>query len=169
MACISPGFWLLLPAVILLESVVAFIVLRKGLWFALKISTLANVISTLAGMLLNRLLSIILQPVANSASHYLPNNNNLFQGFAITAVLAPFGLTSNHAWWSSQVVLCWILLLVPFFLLSVWLEAWVARKVLKKDERLATRWSWCANIASYALIIGLFWRIFGLTWWWLER
>ena len=173
LACISPGFWLVLPAVVLVEAVVAFVILRRGTWVALKVSAVSNLASTLVGMVLSRLLVLVLIPLASQVQTFAPRGHvpaTLLQKFAFNVVSAPMGLGTSPDRWSTEVMLCWAILLVPFFLLSVWVEWWVARRMLRKEDRgLATRWAWCANIVSYALILGMFWRLFGLTWWWLER
>lgn len=78
---------------------------------------------------------------------------------------------AGRSWfhWFFGVMACWAVLLLPFFLVSVWIERWIAARMLPKEDRpLAVRWSWIANISSYALILVFFFVPMILSWWCLE-
>lgn len=179
--CISPGFWLLLPAVIVLEAILALVVLRKGVWKAVKIAALANAFSTLVGVPVRWLLGLLLYDVADHFAHQIiavmrstnPDttwaSGTFIQKFAVTVFIAPMGLAPDgvREFW---IRLSWGVLLVPFFLLSVCLERWVAVKLLKKEERKRVwLWAFLANATSYALIFAGFWHLWGFSWWWMGR
>lgn len=66
MACISPGFWLMLPAIIILEALIALRILRKGAWVAFKVAAVANLASTLAGIPLRLIITAALTPLFKS-------------------------------------------------------------------------------------------------------
>ena len=60
--------------------------------------------------------------------------------------------------------------LAPFFLLSVWSGRWIARRLVRKeDRRLAARWAWVANAASYLLILAALQPFFRFTLQWLDH
>lgn len=177
-ACVDTGFWLLLPIVILVEGIVALIVLRKGIWTAAKVSVTANLLSTLAGIPLSWLIKSTLKPVANQfvvslynarmQGHEIWWSATPLQKLSVTLFSQPMcpAPISVRMWW---IWISWAILLVPLFLLSVWIERLVAQKLLgKTEQRLATRWAWIANAVSYAAIYAGFLNIWGFTWWFLD-
>lgn len=176
-ACISPGLWLLLPAVIVVESVIALFVLRRGLWTALKVATVSNLFSSLVGMPLTSLVVWALSPAGHRLMERMYNHgadldaawnsSTLFQKFAVS-VMGVIGAGPDKGT-MLRIWLCWGLLLIPFFLLSVLSEWWVAKLLLKKeDKRLARRWAWIANGVSYISIYGSFHFLFAFTWRFLD-
>lgn len=177
-SCVYPGFWLLLPLVIVLEAVIALVVFRRGVWVAVKVAAIANVASTLVGVPLRCLLVWVLSAPADRMDAMLDAGDvhaawraaSSVQKIAVSILSAPVGGGWDPAGWELRVRLTWGLLLMPFLILSVLTEWWVARRVLPKDRRrLAMRWSLLANAASYCAIFAVFWWLFGWTWWWLDR
>ncbi len=177
-ACVHPGLWLVLPIVMLFEGAVGIFVFRWKVGTAAKITLFGNVLSTLAGIPFKWLLVWSLSPVASSFASIVRHshdsvaawqNGTAVQKLAIAVTelpmvgWGPFG-HQMHVW------LYWSVLLIPFFLLSVWVEWRVAVKILGRASRTrAARWAWIANGLSYALIAGLFWHIYAYTWWWTSR
>lgn len=172
-ACISPGLWLLLPAVMVVESIVAMVVLRRGVRTAVKVTVLANLLSSLVGMLLTSIVVWLLNPTAHRLMEMMYNHgadlnaawnsSTLFQKFAVS-VMGVIGAGPDKGT-MIRIWLCWGLLLIPFFFLSVLSEWWIAKLLLKKeDKRLAKRWAWIANGVSYIAIYGSFHFLFAFTW-----
>lgn len=168
-----PGFWMLLPAIMLLEWAMALFVLRKGAWIAAKVAVVANIFSTLVGIPIKAVLVTAMIQAVNQSPFTLTEESwrllNPLQKFLIAVVgSAPFGV----GWRSPlefEVVLMayWGLLLLPFLLLSVWTEWLVAKRLLAKgDRRLARRWAWLANLVSYAALFALISLLFTISAWW---
>lgn len=154
-----PGFWMLLPAVILLEWAIAILIIKKGAWVAVKVAAISNGISTLLGIPLKSILVAALIPVVSQITHFKGEESwkmlSPFQKFA----LAIIGSTPIGVGWRSPAEfelvlrLYWGLLLLPFFFLSVWIEWLVAKRLLHKDgKHLARRWAWAANLVSYLMV-----------------
>lgn len=173
-ALVSPGFWLILPLVILLESFVALLILRKRIWIALKVAVISNIVSTVAGVPLRWLVVLALTPYANHQSAVCNTAAKYASGstigkFAFTIVDAPWGLGGTQEKWFSELTICWGILLIPFLLLSVLIEGLVADKLVsKEDKKRAHYWAWTANIISYILLFLMFSRMFGFVWNWLD-
>lgn len=178
-ACIHPGLWLALPVVILLEGLVAAFVLRWKLGTATKVVVIGNLLSTLAGMPLKWLLVWGLTPTASdflSAILRARNplvtweNGTLLQKLAIGLINLPMDGWGPESSSLTRGWHYWCVLLIPFFLLSVLVEWRVAVRLVAKENRTrAALWAWTANGLSYALLVGLFWRLYGYTWWWVAR
>lgn len=178
-ACIHPGLWLALPAVIVVEGLVAVVIMRWKPSTAARVALLCNLLSTLAGIPLKWLLVWGLTPMASSFLSVIlrarnpletRENGTLFQKLAIGVIDLPMDGWGPSASSLTRGWHYWCVLLIPFFLLSVWVEWYAARKLLGRNERSrAAIWAWIANGVSYALLAGLFWRFYFYTWWWIAR
>jgi len=124
--------WIALIFVIIIEAVIARRVIglrRRSAFFR---SALANVASTVAGAFFSWGFFLVLERAAAELG-YLP------YGDAFDWVVPIVG----------------IVLLIPFFFISVFVERWafdVKRKLDKSQVRL---WSWKANLVTYGIILCL--------------
>jgi hypothetical protein len=143
-----PAAGLLLLPIILIEALVARRVLRLSFRAAFRIAGLANLASTAVGIPLTWLVVLLLQLGAMLA---MKNSAAPALGWLIMGVLpALIGPPRTM-----MGVVCPILVLcVPFFFTSVWIEARFAKWLLPADRDADARcWSWQANLLSYALIL----------------
>lgn len=124
--------WIALIFVIIIEALIARRVIglrRRSAFFR---SALANVASTVAGAFFSWGFFLVLERAAAELG-YLP------YGDAFDWVVPIVG----------------IVLLIPFFFISVFVERWafdVKRKLDKSQVRL---WSWKANLVTYGIILCL--------------
>ncbi|MHB0999139.1 MAG: hypothetical protein ACYC27_07825 [Armatimonadota bacterium] len=175
-ACISPAFWFLLPFVIIIEGIIAALVIRRGAWIAIKVAALSNIFSTLCGVPLRLLLTSVFVYCANLSQFAdklyafgtepdllaIWDSGMIIQKIAFSIVSPPGFIPGNgNIFWSW---LSWGILLVPFFLISVLTEYWIALKLLK-NKKLALRWAWISNAVTYIAIFALHYIIWGYTWW----
>jgi len=146
LGAVWPGSWAGLLLIIPVEAVIGVCFIGFGRKQAVKISTYANLISTLLGI---PLAYIGLIMVAVLTEHWGEGSNSgLDRLYDVT--LGSAGGFEYPDWTApcARMFLC-----IPFFFVSVWSEYLLARKMLPKDDRpRALRWSWRANITSYSLI-----------------
>jgi tetratricopeptide (TPR) repeat protein len=122
-----PIWAVLLLFIVPLEAKIAEKVFELPLLACLKISTLANLASTVAGVLITCASLLCCEVVS------IKNPNTLWI----------FNL--NELLWC-----------IPCFYLSVWIEAVVAAKVVQPAlQKMAHQWAWRANIASYSILAAL--------------
>jgi len=133
-----PVFGIALIPVVIIE----WLVMKKnlshlGLWKLFRVTFYSNSLSTLLGIPLAWFVMLALQFVVSGDSGgiaWLPPPESLFPG-----------VTS----------LTFLVLLVPFFIVSYWMEKWVTCRLLKKmcgDEALVTKSVWRGNIYSYGFL-----------------
>ncbi len=109
---------LLAPATLIIETIVAWRILKVSLVKCLAVAIVANAVSG-------------------------------FVGFVLASFVQVPGLRRSDEALKVLMVLC-----VPLCLLSIWIEASVARYLLPLDRRpRALRWAVEANLASYAMIV----------------
>ena len=155
LAYLWPGFWVALPLVILIETVVATRVLNESWRRALKLSGIANLASTLLGIPMTWLLLLVVQGLTLRLSGVGGRGSHIprWLDLLLLPVMAPLGVplhpADDAAW---HVVASAIWLCGMFFLASVWLEARVVSWRSGISQVDARRWSWRANAASYGII-----------------
>jgi len=128
--------WVLLIPIVLVEGVVARRVLSLPLGRCFKISVVANLVSTAIGIPLVWLDALV---------------------EAVMAIpIAPAWIRpSGGGWWVGAATL--LALCVPCFFASVYVERWVARKLVAPElHPRVDSWSWRANLISYSGILLLF-------------
>ncbi|HEV3074437.1 MAG TPA: hypothetical protein VHB47_08480 [Thermoanaerobaculia bacterium] len=148
---VYPALVLLLLPIILLEALPARTVLGCSLPTALKLSATANALSALVGVPVTWLALLLVEFAAMAIFSLFPQPPRILGeilGFSLgSAWINPV----QHEWpiYVAAMVLC-----VPFYFMSVWVEARVARRVLPSaaDEAIR-RWSRQANLLSYSLIL----------------
>jgi hypothetical protein len=151
LAVVWPVMWLAFLPVVAIESLVAQKSLGLQFRRALVVTAAANAVSTLVGIPVTWfvLLGIEWMPYFIG----IPDNAHWQTAIAVTtqwAWISPFGnlgITIPIA----AIVLC-----IPFYCVSVWVEYLVARRMVPNDFRQVRRFSWWANFWSYTAIV-VFW------------
>ena len=116
----------------------------------------ANIVSTLAGIVLTSLMfysgAAVLQMWGLHTPVWGLEKLTLIQKMVVIVTQGgPLLLPSGWSWTllASALVLC-----IPSFFVSVWLEYLVGRAFFSKEQRgLVLRWAWIANACSYIFIL----------------
>jgi hypothetical protein len=142
--------WLTIIPVIIVETIVAMWLLRWRTGFALRHVSLANTVSMLLGFPLMWFLSVLVSILIGETGWGDGSIIGVLRG---PAWLGP-GYIPDLGW---AVPFALIVLCVPFFLMSWWIEYLVLFRIAaegKQEERVAIRtYAWKANLASYALLV----------------
>lgn len=146
-----PASWMLLFAIIPVESFVAHRLLHIGWKKSFLAVTVANLASTLLGIPITWLLLVGLQMVLGGGGAYgLETDMNKILAVTLQSPwLIPYEQDLSWMIPAAAAVLC-----VPFLFMSVVVEYFVVRRfIAREDWRLVWRWSWIANAITYGLII----------------
>jgi hypothetical protein len=155
--------WASLLVIIPLEAFVA--TRRMGTSWArsLKVAAIANLASTVVGVPLTWLVlaaaEISLQYAGSLLAPHAGPQHPLspLAGIAVGAVnmvmMAPWVVPYEESlYWmvpTAALILC-----VPFFFVSVWVEYLIARRMMGREHATQTRdWAWRANLWSYSLLV----------------
>ncbi len=144
--------WFTVIPVSLVETVIAMRVLRWPFLFAVQWVTVANLFTMLLGIPLTWFVVTLLTAFTGGGGWGHGSIDGVLKS---RGWLGP-GYVGDMAW---AVPLGLIVLCVPFFLMSWWLEyvflcAFVARG--NRDARISLRdYAWKANFASYVLLVAL--------------
>jgi hypothetical protein len=149
---IWPASWILLLPIVLVEAAIAYRLLGLKARRSLLVSAVANTVSTLVGIPLTWAVLAAAEILATKGgrAYGLYTWPRRLLAFTVQAPwLVPY---EEHLDWlipAAAIVLC-----IPFFFVSVYLEYQVARRVLKEigPERVR-HWSWRANLATYGAIV----------------
>jgi hypothetical protein len=115
----------LIPAILLVETIVAKRVLQLSWIRSCAVTLIANVASAMVGL-------------------------------PLTSLLVSQGMRSIWHPAGDRSLMALMALGLPCFLVSVWVEALVARRLVPEDRRVSCRrWSVEANLASYLMIEGV--------------
>lgn len=148
---VALGWFSIIP-VVLLEMAVAKFLLHWRLADALKWVSAANLVSTLVGMPLAWFLTAIVSDFTGGARW---GDGSIAGVLRSPAWLGP-GYVGDLRW---AVPLGLILLCVPCFFVSWWVEFGVLRGIVPASARESGRslWAyvWKANLASYCLLVSL--------------
>lgn len=163
---------LLLIPIIFVEAIVIRRRLRCAeMWPVLRVTAVANVVSTILGIPLTGAGYLLLVILSGSQNHFVKA--------AFEAVVWPWGASSavTRAWAVPLADLVFLVLLVPYFLVSVWSERKVMERMLPvaaeasifqipsilvspptpMAEALPLREAvWVANVVSYVVMFGVF-------------
>ena len=147
-----PASWVLLPVIIILEALVAKHMLHVG-WKSLKISAVANIVSTIVGIPITWFMllvgEIVLMKLPLQGVHLPSSVGGILTIVLISPWLIPDDQNMHWMVYAAAAAHC-----IPFFFMSVWCECKVACLLLKEQPRkVIKRWAWRANLWSYGLII----------------
>jgi len=126
---------LALPIVIIIEALYCSRILKTKIGITFVAATVANVISTLVGLPLYSFRVY----TSHGAPMLDPEGHEFF----------PY---PNENWKFSAAIL---LLLIPTFFVSVFIERWIYQWILKKrtEETRFLRMSWLIHLASYTFLV----------------
>jgi hypothetical protein len=149
-----PASWLLLIPVIGVEAICARKIMLASWKDSLKVSAVANAVSTLLGIPLTwAALVFVFAIFAFLADKILPDQATMIVALPLYSTWLP--PVRNSLGWlvpAAAAILC-----IPFFFTSVWLERKIARRMLRDVSADTIRlWSWRANQWTYApIFVGL--------------
>ena len=148
---IMPAFAIALLPIILVESLYISRRLALSLVLTAKIATVANLVSTVAGIPLTWLILVVAQIATGGGSAY--GVDTLAGKILAVTWQAPWLIPyENEMDWMIPVAS--IVLLVPFFFVSWWVEYRVTRKMLKNAASATLKSTICrANLISYCLLV----------------
>jgi hypothetical protein len=139
-----PGMILLLLPVIAIEAVVLRLRLSLPLQRALKVSGVANVVSMLAGIpatwFVLTLCEMGFMAAADALTNPARSQDSAMERIVAVIVTAPWLPPPEGGLW--RVPLAILILLVPFFLVSVWVEGLVAKRMLRDVSNDLESRSW---------------------------
>lgn len=149
-----PASWLLLLLIVPIEAAVARRVLGVDQPKAWKMTGVANLVSSLAGIPITWFLLVILQLAAGGGT--APGIDTLQQKIYAVTVQSPWLIPYGGEDLQWMVPTATAVLCVPFFFMSVWIEYLTARRYFERDRRRdVLRWAWSANALSYGFLVGL--------------
>jgi hypothetical protein len=144
--------WFAIIPVVFIETVIAVWMLRWRFLFALRWVFLANALTMLLGIPATWFLCVLTELATGGGGW---GDGSIVGVFRSPAWLGP-GYVPEMRW---AVPLGLIVLCVPFFLMSWWIEyafLYAVAAKLDKDARIPIRrYAWKANLASYAFLVGL--------------
>lgn len=146
---VMPAAIVLLPAIIVLEAAIGWRVAACSFGRALRTSTLANLVSTLAGVPLTWGALALPQVFLWGGAEGLETRwQRIFAVTVQSPWLIPYEGDLHWMVPAAAMTLC-----LFFFFASVWVEYLVIRRLTPDVERrLVGRWAWLGNVASYALL-----------------
>jgi len=152
LAVVWPGSWILFIPITILEAAVAKKVFSINWKQSLKVSAIANVTSSVAGIPITWLALMLPFGLFSAAVFYLP-----FPESTKNYLMIPFyalwlpPITAKQAW---MVPLSATILCLPFFYASLIIETRVAEKMLAAFQiEIIRKWAWKANVYSYGAIV----------------
>jgi hypothetical protein len=144
--------WFAIIPVVLSETVLAKVLLRWRLVDALRWVSLANGVSTLLGIPIAWFLAVVMSALTGGGGW---GDGSVIGVLRSPAWLGP-GYIKDLGW---AIPLALIVLCVPCFFISWWVEFAVLRRVVPDSARDPGRslwaYAWKANVASYCLLVSL--------------
>jgi len=148
-----PAAWALLVPVVLLEAEVARRRLALPYRDGLRVAGVANAVSTFVGIPVTWGVLVVVELVATGGRAL--GLGTLAGRIAAVTVQSPW-LIPYEADLDWMIPVAALVLCVPFFFMSVFVEAFIARRLLASHAPAHVRsWSWRANLASYGAIVAL--------------
>lgn len=147
-----PVAWVFLVPVIVIEAVAFYFIVNRSCWSSIKVSSIANVITTILGIPVTWVLLVLFQCVigGGSARGIYTVSEKVYAVTVQSPWLIPYEEELKWMCPAAAAFLC-----IPFFFMSVFVEYVVAKKLSKsKDSGLTKRWAWIANLLSYSILFG---------------
>lgn len=169
LAIVWPVFWLALIPIIFIEWRVLKRVLlgfsSKRLFY---VAAFSNFLSTLIGIPVAWAclvgIEIAGHPLGTTGT--FPSLNTFWQFVLGVTIQAPWLIPyEDQFYW--MIPTAFLVLLIPFFFISYWIEAFITLKCLKKDRAtpaVIKKAVWKANLQSYAFLflLNVFFLIYGI-------
>ncbi|WP_159875572.1 hypothetical protein [Aquitalea denitrificans] len=153
--------------IVLIESLVICKILNVRWKLSVKVAFLANLVSSVAGIPLAWFILLLFEFTASDvflkwglSNSYPPSG---VRGFEAIILTAPWLGQTNDNW---SVPFAVIVLLIPFFLVSCWIESWYAAKWLSPSNvKNGVKAMWWANAASYLFLLAMcsIWLIWAIS------
>jgi hypothetical protein len=151
LAIIWPASWILIIPIILVEALIARKIIGNPLKQSLIASTAANAFSTFIGLPICWGLLLGIEFITTHGGRAYGLGSYWSKALAIT-LQAPWLIPyESDLYW--MIPAAAIVLLIPFFFMSVFSERWLFRKITKCSKSESNRWGWEANGFSYGVII----------------
>ena len=153
LAVVWPLAWLTFIPVVLVESAVALKGLGLGYRRSLVVTAAANAASTLVGIPVTWFACVVIEIMLGGGTWQAIDTpaQKMLAVFSQAAWLCPYEHDLSWMIPAAAIILC-----VPFYLVSVWIEYAVVRRMVAYPPHQVRRFCWLANLASYSLII-IFW------------
>jgi hypothetical protein len=152
LALIWPASWVLFIPVVAIEAWLARKIVGLSVKQSVLASAVANAVSTLVGIPLVWALLVLFEMfILSNGGRALGIDSFWQRVYAVTVQAAWLIPYESELHW--MVPLAAIVLLVPFFFASVFLERLVFRRFCSSSPELARRWSWVANGATYCFML----------------
>jgi hypothetical protein len=150
-----PAAWLLLIPIVLFEAFLAHKIIHVDFKKAIKISSIANIVSTLIGMPITWVILVAAQMGLGGGTGFPLDTlgQQIYSAIVQSAWLIPY--TNTPTW---MPILSVIFLTLMFGLTSIWTEYLAAKIFTGKtiDKKLLFKWSLIGNGFSYGAIILFF-------------
>ncbi len=151
LAVVWPASWVLFIPVVAIEAWIARRIVGLSIKRSVLASAVANAVSTIVGIPLVWGLLAFTEIVATGGGRAFGIDSFWQRVFAVTVQAAWLIPYESELHWMVPVAA--IVLLVPFFFASVFVERAVFSRFCKSSPELALRWSWLANGATYSVIL----------------
>jgi hypothetical protein len=150
LALLWPASWVLFIPIVVIEAWVARRILELDWQTSLKKTGIANAVSTLIGIPLTWGALVIVEIMLSQGGRAYGINTLSGKIIAVT-VQAPWLIPyeSDLDW---MIPAASIVLLIPFFFVSVFIERWIFGRKSQLNKAKVKSWSWKANLLSYALL-----------------
>jgi hypothetical protein len=148
---VVPYSWWSLPAVILIEAMIARLVYRIPTGQSAKMSAVANIVSTVVGIPITWVLMLAGQMFFNGTKAHGIDTfwEKLFAITIQSPWLIPYEDDLHWMVPAAAAFLC-----IPFFIMSVFIEAAIGCALVPKSMHAKIRsWSWLANAITYGIIV----------------
>lgn len=151
LALVWPASWVLFIPIVAIEAWIARKIVGLTIKRSILAATAANAVSTLVGIPLVWGGLALAEIAISNGGQALGIDSFWRRVYAVTVQAAWLIPYESELHW--MVPLAAIVLLVPFFFASVFLERMVFARFCSSSPDLARRWSWVANGATYALTL----------------
>jgi hypothetical protein len=150
LALLWPALWVLFIPIVIIEAWIARRVVGLDWKTSLKKSGIANAVSTLIGIPLTWGVLVVIEIMLSQGGRAYGINTLSGKLIAVT-VQAPWLIPyeSDLGW---MIPAASIVLLIPFFFVSVFVERWVFGRKTQIDKTKIKSWSWKANLLTYGLL-----------------
>jgi hypothetical protein len=162
LAVLWPASWVLFIPIVVIEAWVAHRIVELDWKTSLKKAGIANAVSTLIGIPLTWGVLVIIDIALQGGRAY---GINTLSGKLIAVTLQAPWLIPYESDLDWMIPAASIVLLIPFFFTSVFIERWIFGWKSQLDKAKIKTWSWKANLLTYGLLQAalICFLIYGIT------